>query len=202
MPTESIIITNAILFFLMLDPIGNLPLFIAHLKQCDSREYIRIVIRESLIALMFMLATLSIGKYVIAMMKLSTSSIGIAGGVILMILALKMVFASLSLPESLEKTPSRKPFIVPLALPLICGPGTISMLLLMRTTANGSLHENTIALCLAWIPQTLILLSGRIASKYCGEKLLDALESLMGLLLACLSIEMLITGIKTAFNLQ
>ena len=184
----------ALLFLMLMDPFGNLPVFVVILKRNSSREYRHIIFRESVFALAAMLIALFLGGMLLKLLHLSEDKLGIAGGLILFIIGLKMVFSSFSETDIAEE---KEPYIVPLAIPLICGPGLIAML--VTQSANNS--EGLIALLIAWVIQMLILLCGKTISAKLGKKPLDALESLMGLLLTVVSVGMIIDSVNQIYGI-
>lgn len=196
------IFAGAVQFFLLMDPFGNLPIFISLLQEKSSSEYRRIVIRESCFALIFLLAALFAGRWFLGMLGLSVGMLRLSGGLILLIIGTKMALSSMAGAASgAERQPRREPFIVPLAVPLICGPGTLAMLMTFhRADSLGGELSAAAAVLLAWLCQSLVLLSGKKTAELLGNKMLDALESLMGLLLASMAVGMLVTGIHEIYG--
>ncbi len=192
------IFSTATLLFLVLDPLGNLPMFLGILKQFDAANYRRIILRECGIALFILILFLLFGNRLLQMLQISESSLGIAGGVILFMIAIKMVFGT---PQSYGGTQNGEPFIVPLAVPLFAGPASIAVTILIRGDSLTAVLIGLAALLPAWGASVLILLLGRRIAVYLGQRGLDALESLMGFLLAAISVGMLINGVKDAFQL-
>ncbi len=196
----SFVFATTILLVMLMDPFGNLPVFLAMLKGIPQKQFYRIVIRESLFALLAMMTALAAGRSFMKLMHISPPVLGIAGGLILLIMGIKMVFSGFSqedVPHPGEQ------MLVPLAIPLICGPGIVAMLVTIRgSTPAATLLNCSIATIFAWIIQTLILLSGKKIAALLGVKLLDALESLMGLLLSCVAVGMLIEGINRIYGLM
>lgn len=193
------IYSTAMLFLMLMDPFGNLPVFMATLRNVPPERQTRVLLRELVFALIAMLLALTAGRAFFGLLHIAPGTLAIAGGVILFLTGLKMVFASLveSAPES-----NAEPFIVPLAIPLICGPGLIAIL----STLRGSVPQATLPNCLAavslaWLVQTSIMLCGRSLARVLGRRGLDALESLMGLLLTCLAIGLIIKGINQTYGL-
>lgn len=178
------------LFFVM-DPLGNIPVFNAVLARFEPRRRITIMVRELLIALCLLLGFLYAGNTVLTFMGLSSSSLSIAGGVLLFIIALRMVFPK----PATEDTEVEDPFIVPLAMPLVAGPSTIALLLLMSSREPGRMIEWTIALGIAWAATTILLVSSPVLMRFLGNRGLRALERLMGMLLVMLATQMLLNGI-------
>lgn len=193
------------MFFLIMDPVGNLPLFINQLDGVETRRYRLIVLRESGIALGILIFFLLVGGQVLVYLSLTQASIELAGGIVLFLIALKMVFGGM-VPSGEQKitrpNASGEPFIVPLAIPFIAGPAMISTCILQGGKGWRELIPVFAALVTAWIFSTLILTGARRLEKTLGEKLTSAMEALMGLLLVAMSVEILISGIKTAFQLN
>ncbi len=191
-----------VLFFLVMDPLGNLPVFIVKLDRLTPRRYLVVVLRESLIALAVLLLFLLCGSEILKYLQISRASLELAGGIILFLIAIKLVFGSAA-DGMLQKNgtqPEREPFIVPLAIPLFAGPAAMSTAILVSGRSGWqNLAVSIGALTAAWAVSTVILLSGRYAGKFLGPKALSALESLMGLLLTTIAVEMAIKGIRLAF---
>lgn len=189
-----------ILFFLVMDPLGNLPVFITTLENLPPKRYGAVVLRESLIALGVLLLFLFCGGKILEFFHISKASLELSGGIILFLIAIKLIFSTPAEQMQRQNNPAHEPFIVPLAIPLFAGPGSMSTAILLGGK-SGSLFAEALALICAWSICTLILLSGRYAGKFLGTKVLAAMESLMGLLLTTMALEMIISGIKQAFHL-
>jgi MarC family membrane protein len=196
------IFSTALLFFLVMDPLGNLPFFISSLKKAPSERYLKIIFRESVIALVVLTIFMLVGKDILGILQISQASLGIAGGIILFLIALQMIFCLPIFSPAIDNNEDKKreePFIVPLAVPMIAGPSAVATIILVRGRADASLIDCFIALAIAWCLSTIILMFSKMLSRVLGHKILDASESLMGLLLTALAIEMLVKGIKSAF---
>lgn len=178
------------LFFVM-DPLGNIPIFNSVLARFETRKRMWIMVRELFIALILLLGFLYAGNAVLSFMGLSQSSLSISGGVLLFIIAIRMVFPR---PAS-EEAEVEDPFIVPLAMPLVAGPSTIALLLLMSSREPERLTEWTIALGIAWAATTVLLISSPVLMRLLGNRGLRAMERLMGMLLVMLATQMLLNGI-------
>ncbi len=195
--------SNAILLTLLMDPFGNLPVFVSGLRRKSALRYRAVVIRESCFALAAMLFALILGRAFMTAVGLSPETMLLGGGLILMIMGVKMVFSKFTAdPGMFNGEAEHEPFIVPFAIPLICGPGTFALLITIRGSAQAATLENIVpALLLAWLAQMGILLCGKWLSDLLGDKLLDALESLMGLLLTCIAAGMLVRGINGIYHI-
>ena len=180
--------------FLVMDPIGNVPIFNAVLSKLEEKRRTRVVVRELLIALFILLGFLYAGNAILAFLGLSESSLNIAGGIPLFIISLRMIFPSHHAGD--EEKVDEEPFIVPLAVPLTAGPSTIAILLLLSSNQPERLMDWSIALFLAWGGATVILLSSPQLLRFIGNRGSRALERLMGMILVLLATQMLLNGIR------
>ncbi len=188
-----ILAASATLFFIM-DPLGNIPVFNALLKSFSAEEKARIIYRELAFALIIMLVFLIAGTRILGFLGLTQPSLGIAGGILLFIIAMRMLYP----PAHAEDDQAEDdPFIVPLAMPLIAGPSTIAALLLMSSAQPERIYEWIIALVFAWLLTTLILVASLRISKILGDRGLKAMERLMGMLLILIAIQMFLDGLTT-----
>jgi multiple antibiotic resistance protein len=181
----------ATLFFVM-DPLGNIPVFNAVLARFDHQRRSRIVARELVFALIILLIFLFAGTAILQFLRLSQSSLSIAGGVLLFIIALRMIFPR---NRSDEAEDEEEPFIVPLAMPLVAGPSTIAFLLLLSSSQPARLWEWCIALVIAWSASTVLLTVSPFMIRALGRRGLRAIERLMGMLLVLLATQMLLNGV-------
>lgn len=183
----------AFLLFLVMDPFGNIPFFIAALKAVEEGRRRRVIVRELLIALLVMILFLFSGQYVLAALQISESALTAAGGTVLFLIAVKMIFPPSR--DSGAEVISGEPLIVPLAIPYVAGPSALASLLLIMNREPSRWPEWLLALLAAWFISGLIILSSAFLSNLLGERLLIAIERLMGMLLVVISIQMLMTGI-------
>lgn len=189
------ILSAAVLLILIMDPLGNLPIFMSVLKHTEPRRRKAIMIRELLIALVIMLIFLFAGERILAFLNLSAETVSISGGIILFLIAIKMIFpgnegGSNGLPAGEE------PFIVPLAIPLVAGPSLLATLMLLSHQYPNQMGHLIIALMLAWGGTFVILLQSGLFLRLLGEKGVNALERLMGLILVMLATQMFLDGIR------
>jgi MarC family membrane protein len=187
------IYTAAATLFLIMDPLGNIPVFLSILKDIDPKRRRIILIRELVFALIISLAFLFLGQYILDFLHLRQESISIAGGIILFLIAIRMIFPSKG--GYTGDYANKEPFLVPLAVPLIAGPSTLAALSLLSRSEPGRIGDWTIALLIAWICAAIILLMSNLFYKIFRENGLTAIERLMGMLLVALSIQMLLDGV-------
>lgn len=183
----------AVTLILVMDPLGNVPLFLSILNRVNPKKRAWITLRESLIAFMILSTFLFFGQYILNGMHISQPALAIAGGIILFLIAIRMIF-----PHGDEgKFPySGDPFIVPLAVPLIAGPSTMTMVMLMANQAPYDTIKWFLALALAWSIATSILLFAAFFRKILGERGLIAVERLMGMILTTMAVQMFLTGFE------
>ena len=182
----------ATLFFVM-DPLGNIAIFNGVLSRFPPRRRAQITARELVIALVIMLVLLFAGTAILNFLGLSQPSLNIAGGVLLFIIALRMIFPGAAGEVATEKD---EPFIVPLAMPMIAGPSTIAILLLLSSTEPARIWEWCTALVIAWAASTVILTASPFLLRVLGDRGLRALERLMGMLLVLLATQLLLNGVR------
>ena len=182
----------ATLFFVM-DPLGNIPVFNSVLSRFEPRRRAEITARELVIALVIMLVLLFAGTPILDFLGLTQPSLNIAGGVLLFLIALRMIFPSGSAAAA---APADEPFIVPLAMPLVAGPSTIAILLLLSSTEPARIWEWCTALVIAWAATTLLLTASPFMMRVLGDRGLRAMERLMGMLLVLLATQMLLNGVR------
>ena len=187
------ILSAALLLFLILDPLGNVPVFLSVLKPLPPHRQRVVLVRELLIALAVLMAFLWGGKYALELMHLRQESVAIAGGIVLFLIGIRMIFPR---PEGLlGELPDGEPFIVPLAIPLIAGPSGMAAVMLMGSNEPHRLDEWSLALLLAWAATAAILLCAPLLYRLLGRRALSAVERLMGMLLVAISVQMLLDGI-------
>jgi multiple antibiotic resistance protein len=195
MEAQMTTLSAGILLFLIMDPLGNIPLFLSLLKHVPPKRRRYVMVRELLIALGVLLAFLFGGQYILHLLQLKQESISIAGGIVLFLIGIKMVFPPADGSGIFGKAGGGEPFIVPMAIPGVAGPSAMAALLLLTNTQPGRTADWTIALLLAWLASALILLSATYLFRWLGESVLTALERLMGMLLIALSVQMFMAGV-------
>lgn len=183
----------AILLFLVMDPLGNIPFFLSALKNVPAQRQTRIIVRELLIALLALVLFLFLGRYALDAMNLSASSLGVAGGVVLMLIALRMIFPTREHVH--DEDLSSEPLVVPLAIPAVAGPSSLALVLLMNAQDPTRWPEWLLAVGAAWLATSVILLFGARLSRVMGRRGLMAMERLMGLILVTIAVQMMLTGV-------
>jgi small neutral amino acid transporter SnatA (MarC family) len=189
------IFSAAVLLTLVVDPFGNVPLVVSALKNVAPARRTRVVLRECVAAYAILLAFMAGGQAFMRWLHLSETSLQIAGGVILFMIALRMVFPR---PEGIfGDLPGGEPFLVPLAIPSIAGPSAMATVMLMATRDPAGIGQWALALTAAMAVTTAVLVAAQRLQAVLGERGVQALERLMGLVLTALAVEMLLGGVRT-----
>lgn len=189
------ILSAATMLFLIMDPLGNLPIVLSILKHLDPKRRRKVLIRELLFALAILMLFLFAGKSIMGFLHVQPETLSISGGIILFIIAIKLIFPSAGSITGLGA--GEEPFIVPMAIPMIAGPSVLAALLLLSTQYSDQLLDLSIAVLLAWGATFFILMFNGFFFKILGERGLKAIERLMGLLLIMISTQMFLDGVKS-----
>lgn len=181
-----------ITLILVMDPLGNIPLFLSVLNHVPPNKRQRIILRESFIAFLILTLFLFFGQYLLEGMHISPPALSIAGGIILFLIAIRMIFPLEG--EEEKSRPKLEPFIVPLAVPLIAGPSTMTVVMLLAQQAPHQILRWFIALGTAWFISTVLLVFANSLQKILGERGLIAIERLMGMILTTMAVQMFLSG--------
>jgi multiple antibiotic resistance protein len=184
--------------FLIMDPLGNLPIVVAILKNIKAERRMKILVRELLLSLVILLLFLYTGQAFLSILGVKEEAVSIAGGIILFLIALRMIFP----PEGgvIGLKEGEEPFLFPLAVPMIAGPSILAALILLANQQPGQMMDWTLALLGAWAISSAILLFAPLLHRVLGERGLTAMERLMGMILVIISVQMLLNGIGHYFK--
>lgn len=186
-----------ILLLLVLDPFGSLPIFVSVLRDVAPARRTRVVLREVLIAFAVLMIFMVTGQSLLNLMSLTERSLEVAGGVILLIIALRMIFASVDDLYTAEG--QREPLIFPLAVPLLAGPSAMATVLLLASRQPERVLYWTGALTAAMAVSGGMLLAADQIGRLLGNSMVSAIEKLMGLVLTAIAVEMILAGLKDYF---
>lgn len=187
------LLSAALLLFLVMDPLGNVPFFLSALRNVDPARRNLVVLRELLIALAILVMFLFTGRYVLDLLRISDPALTTAGGVILFLIALRMIFPTPERP--LQEDIAGEPFIVPLAIPYVAGPSALATELLLASKEPERWPTWLAALLLAWLVTSIILFFGSQLGHVLGRRGLIAMERLMGMVLITVAVQMVMSGI-------
>lgn len=191
-------LTAFLTLFFVMDPLGNIPVFISALKDVPEERRQKIIVRELVIALVVLVAFLYSGSYILMALGLSEEAIQIAGAIVLFLIAIKMIFPTKG--GILGEQPEGEPFIVPLAIPCVAGPSTLAILMLLANSEGERQLDWLLALTAAWVASSAILLASTPLSRIMGIRGLVATERLMGMILVMIAVQMSLNGLNDALN--
>ena len=187
------VFSASLMLFLIMDPVGNLPIFLAVLKEVPSRRRRKIVARELILALGVMFIFLFFGAKLLELLHLSQESVRIAGGLVLFLIAIRMIFPGRG--GVAGELPDGEPFLVPLAIPMVAGPSTLAALMLLARSEPDRLADWALALAIAWALTTVILLSSGLVLRLIGHRGVVAMERLMGMVLVMIAVQTFLDGL-------
>ncbi len=187
------LLSTALTLLLVMDPLGNIPNFMAALKAVPEEKRMRIIARECLFALAILMAVFLGGRSFMGVFGLSSEALRISGGLMLFLIAIKMIFPNhgAERPDVVDE----EPFIVPLATPLIAGPSLIATIMILTGNPLNSRWGIVAAIVSAWLASTLILLSAPFFARVLRRRGLMAVERLMGMLLIVVAVQMFLDGL-------
>jgi len=187
------------LLIIIMDPIGNVPVFLSILKNIPLERRKKIIIRELIIAFAILLFFMFIGRYLLQLLQIEQSSLGIAGGIILFIIAIRMIFPGTK--PMFTHNEEAEPLVVPLAIPMLAGPSAIAAVILLMAQEPGRWIEWIFVVFVASLISGIILISSEALGSKLGNRALTAIERLMGIFLIMVSVDFILDGIKQTFNI-
>lgn len=182
----------ALVLFLIMDPIGTINPYLSLVNEIDYKRQKWVVFREMVVALVFMVAFNYLGEYLLKFLELSDTSLLISSGLILFLIAVKILFTSADNPRA--NLPKGEPFIFPLAVPLIAGPGLLATIMLYARLEPSQLVM-LMSIFIAWALSVIILLSANKIKRVIKTNGLIACEKLIGMVLVLISVQRFLEGI-------
>lgn len=194
------VFSAATLLFLVMDPFGNIPIFLSILEPYSAARRLRIIVRELLVALAVLLLFLFAGQFILDALHISGASLTAAGGVILFLIALRMIFPRAGGVME-HGGDDGEPLVVPLAIPLIAGPSAMASVMFIMSSDPSRAGVWAVAVVLAWLLTATVLVLAVRFSRLLGRRGLTAIQRLMGMILTAIAINMMLTGIREFFAL-
>jgi len=189
--------STALLLFLVIDPLGNIPLFLAATKSVAPARRQRVIARELTIALVIMVLFFFVGSWFLNVLHITQPALAVGGGLILMFIAVKMVFPNPASP--LTQDVDDEPLIVPMAVPYMAGPSVLATEVILVHQSKGDWLVLLAALVTAWLVGSVILYCSGFLQRIFGDKAITAIERLMGMVLVLISAQMMLDGIQSFF---
>jgi MarC family membrane protein len=193
---EQTFLSATLLLIVITDPLGNTPLFISALKRVAPERRLKVILRECAIAFAVLLVFLLFGRQILGLLRLREETLKVAGGVILLLIAINMIF-----PGSGAKMgggdEEGEPFIVPVAIPLISGPSAMVTAILIGAQDPGRMLEWVGSLAVTMLVTLVVFLASTRLEKVLGPRVIAAIERLMGLVLTAVAVDMLLGGVAS-----
>lgn len=189
----------AVTLFLVMDPMGNIPIFLSVLERQPPARQRRIIVRELLLALGILVLFAVAGRQLLGLLGLGEESVRVAGGIILFIIALRMVFPRTR--AQIEDELEGEPFLVPLAVPLVAGPSSLAIIMLLATNHPDQLGRLLAAAGSAWAVSFAILYSATFFLRVLGRRGLIAMERLMGMVLVAIAVQLFLDGLAASLSI-
>ncbi len=193
------VLSTAFTLFLLMDPIGNIPLYISFLKGLNPKRQRVVIFRELIIALAIIILFNFVGDGLMKFLHVENDTIQIAGGIILFLLCLRMIFPPPHDPNEALRHDT-EPFIVPLAVPLVAGPSVLAAVMIYAKQEGSLVMVGSILI--AWLASLSILLASSFLKKILGWRGITAMERLMGLVLILIAVQMFLSGVSTFMQRQ
>lgn len=187
---------TALLLFIVLDPLGNVPLYLSQLRSVPEHRRRYVAMRELAVAYIVLLLFFFAGTAFMKMLALDIAAVNIAGGVVLFLIALRMIFPTADGPLGVAGS-TAEPFIVPLAVPAVAGPGALSVVLLLREANPNETLTLFGSLSIAWLASALILAGAPRLHRLLRDEGILAMERLMGLLLVIIAVQMFLNALRS-----
>ena len=199
-----------VLFFITIDTIGNLPFFISLTEGAPIKKKNQIAIKSIIIAFFITILFAYLGKYLLDAIGVSLDSLKIAGGIILMFIAIDILFEKRKIrrEKKVEAALDEKNFdeiiVFPMAIPFIAGPSTLATIILLMGNYNYVPEFQVIvilALIAALIVSLFLMIGTNFTTKYIPQQILHATSRVFAFILAALATQFIIDGIKASFNI-
>jgi multiple antibiotic resistance protein len=185
-------LSATLLLLTIMDPLGNVATFVSALRPVPQERRTQVIARELVIALVILIVFLFLGRSLLGLLHLKQEALFISGGIVLFLIALKMIFP----PSHRDEVQLTEPFIVPLATPMVAGPSVLATLLVLVSTQPEHLWRWFAALMIAWTITAAVLLCSPAIARVLKEKGSLAVERLMGMLLVMVAVQMFLNGIE------
>ena len=206
----AVFINSFILFFVTIDTIGNIPFFLSLTEDAKIKQRNQIALRSIVIAFFIMIAFAYAVRYLLEVIDVSLDSLKIAGGIILMFLAIDILFEKRKkrrekrVEDALDEKSFEEIIVFPIAIPFIAGPSALTTVILLI----GNYSTNTefqipviLALVAALVVSLILMIGANFIVKFIPKQILHATARVMAFILAALATQFIIDGIKASFNI-
>ncbi|WP_299827075.1 MarC family protein [uncultured Roseobacter sp.] len=192
-------ITAFVTMFVVIDPIGLAPLFVALTQGMTTAARRRIALRATLIGILILLAFATFGEALLSFIGISMPAFRVAGGILLFLTALDMLFERRTKRREDKQEEDRDdPSVFPLAIPLIAGPGAIASVILLMGQRPG-VEGAALVLGATGIVMLIVMgffLASGMIERALGKTGVTVVTRLLGMLLAALSVQFVLDGLS------
>ena len=205
-----IFLNSFVLFFITIDTIGNLPFFISLTEGAKIKKKNQIAIKSVIYAFFILILFAYLGRYLLDALGVTLDSLKIAGGIILMFIAIDILFEKRKnrrekkVAAALYEKNFDEIIVFPMAIPFIAGPSTLAtIILLMGNYANSAESQLivVVALIAALIVSLFLMIGINFTTKYIPQQILHATSRVFAFILAALATQFIVDGIKASFNI-
>ena len=206
----AIFLNSFVLFFITIDTIGNLPFFISLTEGAKVKKKNQIAIKSIIYAFFILILFAYLGRYLLDALEVTLDSLKIAGGIILMFIAIDILFEKRKkrrekkVEAALDEKTYDEIIIFPIAIPFIAGPSTLATIILLMGNYSASINFQIVvilALIAALIVSLLLMVGANFTTKYIPPQILHATSRVFAFILAALATQFVIDGIKASFNI-
>jgi multiple antibiotic resistance protein len=190
----------ALTLLLVMDPVGNVPFYLAATAHVAPERRQRVIARECLIALGILVVWLFVGGKLLDLLGISEEALSAGGGLVLLMIGIRMVFPSPTTSLSEPVTVEDEPLIVPMAVPYFVGPSVMATEAIFMRQYEDQWLMLLGAAAACWVVASTILMCSTLLQRLLGNKVLAAFERLMGMLLIVMSTQMLLDGVQAYFG--
>ena len=206
----AVFLNSFVLFFITIDTIGNLPFFISLTEGAKIKKKNQIALKSVVYAFFILILFAYLGRYLLDALGVTLDSLKIAGGIILMFIAIDILFEKRKkrrekkVEAALDEKTYDEIVIFPIAIPFIAGPSTLATIILLMGNYSASINFQIVvilALIAALIVSLLLMIGANFTTKYIPPQILHATSRVFAFILAALATQFVIDGIKASFNI-
>ena len=196
-----IFIKTFVLYFIVIDPLGNTPLFLIITQHLETKDKIKTALGGIMIATIILLFFALLGNFILSYLNISFSAFTVAGGIILFLISMEMLFDKRQQrkEEDLNYS-SDKISVFPLATPLLAGPASITSIIVSVTDIGSNFTNQIVGIFSLFIVMLITFIIFYVASKssnIINKKVISVISRVIAIILAGLSVQYILDGIKS-----
>lgn len=192
----SVLVQTFVAVFVLADALGNAPIVVVLTKGMEPEQRDRVIDRATVVATLVLLAFAFMGQAILNYLHISLGSLRVAGGILLLLIALEMLEGNIDAPDVDQ---GRDVAITPLALPLLAGPGTLTTVMLLMSESPQARLSVVVGITTAMFVTWIIVRQAGWIDRWLGQEGSVIAMKLLGFLLAALAVELGSEGIRELF---